>query len=243
MRDPDTHGGFSGGFSAQVAGSAIALEHALLMLLLLAGLLSIRGEQRRWVPWAVLASIVLSLFTPLYTIEMVWPLLSALVLPPLLWQMAVRLAIAQPVFNWRAIVSWGLTAVLIGLVLSGSGVLSLASALLLGMLAASLVWQLHERSMRTSELGMFAQLALAVLLTEIDITLRPLRPFLGSLVGGGGLGLILGYIGVRIALRLPVGAARNRLCLALSYAAYLLGIVPTWGLPGASAVVITLETA
>jgi hypothetical protein len=109
MRNPDTHGDFAGSFSAQVAGSAIALEHALLMLLLLAGLLSIRGEQRRWVPWAVLASIVLSLFTPLYTIEMVWPLLSALVLPPLLWQMAVRLAIAQPVFTWRAIVSWGLT--------------------------------------------------------------------------------------------------------------------------------------
>jgi hypothetical protein len=243
MRDPDTHGGFTGSFSAQVAGSAIALEHALLMLLLLAGLLSIRGEQRRWVPWAVLASIVLSLFTPLYTIEMVWPLLSALVLPPLLWQMAVRLAIAQPVFTWRAIVSWGLTAVLIGLVLSGSGTLSLAGALLLGILAASLVWQLHERSIRTSELGMFAQLALAVLLTEIDITLRPLRPFLGSLVAGGGLGLILGYIGVRIALRLPVGAARNRFCLALSYAAYLLGIVPPWGLPGASGVVLTLVTA
>jgi hypothetical protein len=97
--------------------------------------------------------------------------------------------------------------------------------------------------MRTSELGMFAQLALAVLLTEIDITLRPLRPLLGSLVAGGGLGLILGYVGVRIALRLPVGAARNRWCLALSYAAYLLGIVPPWGLPGASAVVLTLVTA
>jgi hypothetical protein len=243
MRNPDTHDGFARSFSAQVAGSAIELEHALLMLLLLAGLLSIQGEQRRWVPWAVLASIVLSLFTPLYTIEMVWPLLSALVLPPLLWQMAVRLTTAHPVLNWRALVSWGLIAVLIGLALRGSGTLSLAGALLLGILAASLVWQMHERTIGTSELGTFAQLALAVLLTEIDITLRPLRPLLGSLVAGGGLGLILGYIGVCMALRLPAGAARNRFCLVLSYGAYTVATVPPWGLPGASGVVHTVVTA
>ncbi len=243
MRDSDTHIRFAWSFSNQVAGSAIVLEHALLMLLLLAGLLSIQGEQRRWVPWAVLASITLSLFTPLYPIEMVWPFLSALVLPPLLWQMAVRLATAQPILNWRAVVSWGLIAVLIGLALTGSGTLSLAGALLLGIMAASLVWQMHERTIGTSELGMFAQLALALLLTEIDVTLRPVRLLLGSLVAGGGLGLILGFIGVRIALHLPVGAARNRFCLALSYAAYLVGTVPPWGLPGASGIALTVATA
>jgi hypothetical protein len=243
MRDSDAPVRFAGIFSNQAAGSAIALEHALLMLLLLAGLLSMQGEQRRWVPWVVLASIALSLFTPLYTIELVWPWLSALVLPPLLWQMAVRVALAHPVFNWRAIVSWGLIAVLIGLALSGSGTLSLAGALLLGILAASLVWQMHERTIGTSELGTFAQLALVLLVTEIDIAFRPLRPLLGSLVAGGGLGLILGYIGVRIGLRLPVGAARNHFCLALSYGAYLVGILPPWGLPGASGVVLTVVTA
>jgi hypothetical protein len=213
------------------------------MLLLLAGLLTIQGEQRRWIPWAILASIALSLFSPFYRIEIVWPVLSALVLPPLLWQIAIRLSTTHPVLTWRIVVSWGLIVVLIGLALSGSGGLPLASALLLGILTASLVWQTHQHTIGTSELGMFAQLALAVLLTESDITLRPLRPLLGSLVAGGGLGLMLGYVGVRIALRLPVGVARNRFCLALSYAAYLIGMVPPWELPGASGVVLTLVTA
>jgi len=49
MRDSDIHVRFATSLSDQVAGSAIALDHALLMLLLLAGLLSIEGEQRRWV--------------------------------------------------------------------------------------------------------------------------------------------------------------------------------------------------
>jgi Na+/H+ antiporter NhaD/arsenite permease-like protein len=37
----------------QAAGSTLAPEHALVMLLLLVGLLSIRGAARRYVPWAL----------------------------------------------------------------------------------------------------------------------------------------------------------------------------------------------
>jgi hypothetical protein len=243
MSDSGVHARFATSLSDQAAESGLALEHALTMLLLVVGLLSTHSsEQRRWVFWAVLVSIALSLLTPFYSIAMIWPLLSALVLPPLLWHMAVRLATARPVLNWRAILSWWLIAVLIGLALSGSGILSPAGALLLGILAASLVWQVQERSIGATALGTVGPLALAVLLTELDVTLLPLRPLLGSLLASGGLGLILGYIGVRIALRLPVGTARNHFCLGLSYAAYLVGALPPWGLPGASAVVLTAVT-
>jgi len=38
--------------SNQVAGSPLELEHALIILLLLVGLLSIRGKYKRYVPWA-----------------------------------------------------------------------------------------------------------------------------------------------------------------------------------------------
>jgi hypothetical protein len=73
---------FATGPSRQVVERALALEHALIMLLLLVGLLSIRGERRRYVPWVVVASVALSLFTPVHTLALAWPLLSALVLPP-----------------------------------------------------------------------------------------------------------------------------------------------------------------
>jgi hypothetical protein len=68
------------------------------------------------VPWVVLAGVALSLFTPVHTLAaLAWPFVSALVLPPLLWQVAVRLATAQFVFTGRAGLAWLLTALLIGL--------------------------------------------------------------------------------------------------------------------------------
>jgi len=116
------------GVLGQIAGDALMLEHALTMLLLLVGLLSIQGEQRRYVPWVVLAGVALSLFTPVHTLSIPWPIISALVLPPLLWQVAVRLATAHSDFTWRAWLAWILTALLIGLAL---GALLLAGGLFL----------------------------------------------------------------------------------------------------------------
>ena len=223
---------------AQVAGSALALEHALIMLLLLVGLLSIRGQQRRYVPWVVLAGIVLSLFTPIHAFELAWPFISALVLPALLWQVGVRIATVRPTFAWRNWLAWLPTALLIALALNVGGRVPPASALLLGILAVSLMSQVRERSAGSTELGAFGQLALAFLIVEVDIALRPQNSFLGSLFVGASLGLVLGYIGARVAFRLPAGDARNYLCLGLAYVAYLAS-----ALIGASGVVTTTMTA
>lgn len=154
---------------------------------------------------------------------------------PLLWQIAVRLATAQLIFTWRAGLAWLLTALLIGLALSVGGP---ASSSLLGILATSLLWQVRERATGSTDLGAFGQLALALLLAEVDVTLHPLGPFLGSLFVGAGFGLLLGYIGVRVAFRLPVGEIRNLFCLSLAYLAYLVGAMPR-----ASGVVTATMTA
>lgn len=207
----------------QFAGSALALEHALVMLLLLVGLLSIRERQRRYVPWVILLGVALSLSTPAHSLEFTWPIISALVLPPLLWQMAVRMAAAQPALNPRGWLAWLATGLLIGLALTiGRGV-SLASAVLLGILATSLIWQIRERATGSTDLGAFGQLTLALLLAEVDLSLHSPGHLVGSLFAGAVLGLLLGYVGVRIALRLPQGQARNWFCLGLAYVAYLLG--------------------
>jgi hypothetical protein len=224
-------------FAEQTTIDAVSLEHALLILLLLSGLLSSPSAQHRWMPWAVLASIGLSLFAPLYRIDIAWPLLAALVLPPLLWQLAARLATVHAMPHWRELAAWVLTAGFVGCAMYAGGWMSFAGGLLLGIVTASQVWQARQDTAAMSELGSFAPLALAIVLTEIDLTLYPLRPLLRSLIASGGLGLIFGYIAVRIALRFPAGAARSRTCLLLSYAAYLIGSIL-----GASGVMLTLVT-
>lgn len=211
------------GLPDQAVGDTVTLEHALTMLLLLVGLLSIQREQRRFVPWVILVGVALSLFTPFHTLGIAWPIILALVLPPLLWQVAVRLATGHSEVTPRVWLAWLLTALLIGLALVVGGGVPPASAALLGILAASLAWQVRERATGGTELGGFGQLALALLLAEVDVTLHPLGPFLGSLFAGAGLGVLLGYIGVQVAFRLPVGEARNYFCLGLAYVAYLAG--------------------
>lgn len=220
-----------------MAGSALALEHALLLVLLLVGLLSNQGPLRRYVPWVVLAGIGLSLLTPVHALEPAWPLISALVLPLLLWQVGVRVATIRSTFVWRTWLVWLLTALLMAAALHLGGRVPLIGALLLGLLAASLVWQVRERTTGGTALGAFALLALALLLAEANVTQNPPWAFLGTLFSGAGLGLLLGYIGVRVALRLPAAGSRTLFCLGLAYLAYLVGLVI-----GASGVVTVAMT-
>jgi len=211
--------------SNQVAGSPLELEHALIMLLLLVGLLSIHGKYKRYVPWVIIGGVALSMFTPIHIIEPAWPIISALVLPPLLWQVALRLSTTRPAFSWRTLLAWLLMIILIGLALSLGGKVSLANALLMGILAASLMWQLREHATGSSDLGAFGQLTLALLLVEVDVALHPLGPFLGSLFSSAALGLFLGFVGVRLAPRFPAGKTRNLFYLGLIYFAYLAGVL------------------
>ena len=211
--------------SNQMVGSPLELEHALIMLLLLVGLLSIRGKYQRYVPWVIVGGVALSMFTPTHIIKPDWHILSALILPPLIWQVAIRLASVRPAFSWRSLLAWLLTIILIGLALNFGGKVLLASALLIGVLAAGLMWQLHERDIGSSDLGAFGQLTLALLLVEVDAALHPLGPFLGSLFSSAALGLLLGYVGARLAHHFPAGLARNLFYLGLIYFAYLAGVM------------------
>jgi hypothetical protein len=226
-------------FYNSATDSALALEHGLIMLLLLAGMLSIRGQQRRYVPWVVLAGVLLSLLTPTHAFEPAWPFISALVLPPLLWQIGLNLATARPSFSQRGGLAWLLTGLIIAAGLRGAGQLPLASSLLLGMLSASLMWQVRERVAGSTDLGAFGQLSVALLLAEISVTENAVGPFLGTLFSGAGGGLVLGFIGVRVAFRLPAGEPRNLFCLGLAYIAYLLAaMIGTSGVVAATSVAL-----
>ena len=175
---------FPGSISDRLSGSPLDLDHALIMLLLLVGLLSIRSKYQRFVPWVIIGGAVLSLFTPAHIIKPAWPILSALILPLLMWQLAVQMATIRPTFSWRSLLAWVVTITLIGLGLSLGGKLSLAYAAFIGVLAASLMWQLRMVDTGGSDLGAFGQLTLALLLVEVDVALHPLRPLLGRMWPG-----------------------------------------------------------
>ena len=178
-------------------------------MLSLVGLLSIRGKRQQFVSWVIIGGVALSFFTPVHYIEPAWPILSALVVPPLLWQIATRLATAKPVFIWRNLLAWFLMVFLIGVALWLGGKMSLANALLLSVLAASLIWQVRTRSIGSTDLGVFGQLTLALLLVEVNSNMQPLSQFLGSLFSGASIGLFLSYPGIKLASRLPTGKSRK----------------------------------
>lgn len=204
-------------------GNYVDLEHTLILMLILVGLLSHHGKHRRIVPWIIAGGVVLALFTPVQHIMLSWPLISALVLPPLLWQVSVRLAIARPVIRWQNVTAWLLTTLFIGISLILAADLPPTNAFFLSLLASSLIWQVHEQQTGGTDLGIFGPLTLALLLVEVDVLLHPLGSFLGSLFTGVGLGLLLGVVAAQVAVRIPIGKMRFFYYFALSYVSYLIG--------------------
>jgi len=212
-------------------------------MLILVGLLSHQGKHRRFVPWIVAGGVTLALFTPVQRITLTWPLISALVLPPLLWQVSIRLAIARPVIRWQNVTVWLLTTLFIGISLNLAADLPLTNALLLSLLASSLIWQVHEQQTGSTDLGIFGPLTLALLLVEVDVSLHPMGSFLGSLFTGVGIGLFIGIIAAQVAVRIPVGNMRFIYYFALSYVSYLIGsMLGTSGIAMAVTTGLTVTT-
>ena len=224
-------------------GGYVDLEHTLILMLILVGLLSHQRKNRRIVPWIIAGGVVLALFTPVQRIMLSWPLISALVLPPLLWQVSIRLAIARPVIRWQNVTAWLLTTLFIGISLILAADLPPPNAFLLSLLASSLIWQVHEHQTGSTDLGVFGPLTLALLLVEVDVLLHPLGSFLGSLFTGVGLGLILGIIAAQVAVRIPIGKKRFIYYFALAYVSYLIGsILGTSGIAMAISTGLVLTT-
>ncbi|MBN1119775.1 MAG: hypothetical protein JXJ17_01755 [Anaerolineae bacterium] len=223
--------------SALITGSLLDVEHALTLLLLLVGLLSIEGRQRRFVPWVILAGIVIALVTPIHTIEPAWPVLTAILVPILMWQVALRIATARSMWSWKQGLSWLIIATLLGAALYASGSQDIGSTILLSVVAASLVLQVREQPSDGIYLSAFGLLTVALLLAEVDLTLHSIGTWLGTLFSGVGFGLALGVVAVIVAKRFIPLETRNMFFLIVAYVAYLVGIVF-----GISGIALTLMT-
>jgi NhaP-type Na+/H+ or K+/H+ antiporter len=208
-----------------IEGSPLDVKHALTLLLLLVGLLSIEGRQRRFVPWVIVAGIIIALVTPIHTIEPAWPILTGILVPILMWHVALQMATARFVWPWRQILSWLTIATVFGAALYISGSQDIGSTVLLSVVAASLVWQVREQSSQRTYLSVFGLLAVAFLLAEVDLTLHSVGTWLSTLLAGAGFGLVFGVLTVSVAKHLVSPEARNWFLLGVAYGTYLFGVV------------------
>lgn len=216
----------------------IALEHSLIMLLLLTGLLNAQPGLPAWVQWAIGGSLALAFVAPPLPIALPWDWLSALVIPLLLWQAAQRLIDARWPISRVDIGLWLWMTLGIGGVLALTAELPLPGAFTFGLLATSMMWRASGDSARRSHLGQIGSLALAFLLAEIAPTVESPDRYVLALLGGAGLGAATGYAGIRAAQRLPAGMKRDVLSIGQVYLAYVAGIL--FGVSGVAAAALSV---
>jgi hypothetical protein len=221
------------------SGTLLDTEHGLVMLLLLFGLLTYRGKRlSKWVPVAFIGGLLLSLFTPIHEINLFWPVIAGLVVPPFLWQAAVAVTKSGPIRRQWSLVVWIGTLALVTLSLRMFGGLPFSNALLLGILTVTLVWYFRELNVERSYLSTIGLITLVVLLEEVDLALVSLQLWLGTLASGTAIGIGLGFLGIYLYRKLKQFKWKNAFFFGWAYVSYLVGIVF-----GTSAIATTLAAA
>ena len=217
----------------------IETEHGLVMLLLLYGLLTYRGEKlTKWVPVVIVIGILLSVFTPVHEINLFWPVITGLVVPPFLWQGAVAITKSGLLGHRRNLLLWGSILLLVTFSLFQFSSLPFSNSLLLGLLAVTLVWYLREITFDRTFLSTIGLIALVVLLVEIDLAVVSLRFWLRNLVSGIAIGFVMGFLGIYIYRKFRNHGWKNIFFFIWAYLAYLTGFVF-----GTSAIATTLAAA
>ena len=211
-------------------------EHGLVMLLLLYGLLTCRGKRfLKWVPAVIVVGILLSLFTPVHEIEFFGPVITGLVVPPFLWRGAVAVTKSGPIHRQLSLAIWIITPILVTLNQRFFELLPLSNALLLGILAVTLVWYFQELIAERSYLSTIGLITLVVLLEEIDLSLVSAQPWLATFISGTSIGTAVGYLGIYFLRKLRWNKWKNVFFFIWAYVSYLIGLAL-----GTSAIASTL---
>src|SRR5919109_2170529 len=198
----------------------VTLEHTLVILLLLVGLLNAKPKIPKLAGWAIAAALVLVLIAPAAVILLPWAWLSALVIPILLWQLFQRLAEAHMRVELRDVAIWSAMVLGIGGILFLTSELTAAGSFMFGLLAASMVWRAVEEDRQPTHLGQLGPLALAFLLAEIAPAVEAPGRYGIALITGAGIGALVGYVAVGAAQRIQQSAWHNILSIGQVYLAY-----------------------
>ena len=205
-----------------------ALEHTLVILLLLVGLLNAKPRIPKLAWGAIASALLLVLIAPAVPIMLPWELLSALIIPVLLWQVAERMAREQIPVKLKDFVIWLGMAVGISGILLFTSELTAAGSFMFGLLAASMVWRSVEEDRQSTHLGQVGPLALAFLLAEVAPAVEAPGRYGVALIAGAGIGAFVGYVAVQAAQRLQQSAWHNILSIGQVYLGYGLAAFFNW---------------
>jgi CBS domain-containing protein len=216
----------------------ITLEHTLVILLLLVGLLNAKPKISKLAWWTIASALLLVVITPAIPIVLPWEWLSALIIPVLLWQIAERLARVHTPVNIKDFVIWLGMALGISGILLFTSELTAAGSFMFGLLAASMIWRAVEEDRQPTHLGQLGPLALAFLLAEIAPAVEAPGRYGVALITGAGIGALVGYVAVQAAQRIQQNAWQNILSIGQVYLAY--GMAAFLNLSGVAAAIMSV---
>ncbi len=198
----------------------LVLEHSLIILLLLVGMLQARPRAPVLSRIAAAGALTLAFLVPGRPMTLPWEWLTAVLVPLLLWQAARLLSVIRWPARRRELALWLLAVAAIASPLALTSFLPLTGTFLFGLLAASMVWRAVEEEQSPTALGQIGPLALVFLLAEVAPAVEAPGRYLLALLGGAGLGGAIGYGSVRLALITPKPAWRGILSIGQVYLSY-----------------------
>jgi CBS domain-containing protein len=217
----------------------VTLEHTLVILLLLVGLLNAQPKIPNMVRWTIAGALALVLIAPTVPIVLPWVWLIGLIIPVLLWQTSQRLVEVRVRIKRKDLAIWLGMALGISGILFFTSELGAAGAFVSGLLAASMVWRALEQDRQPTYLGQVGPLALAFLLAEIAPAVEAPGRYVIALLAGVGLGALLGYSAVHAAQRLSQSIWQNIIGIGQVYLAY--GIAMFFEMSGVAAALMSVS--
>lgn len=210
------------------------IEHALFLILLLSYLL--RGLPGRHPAnlYLIAGGLLLALLPPFFRVVIPWNLILAMVLPWIFWQNARSWLKLDWHLPRREVFLWLIIALSLGMILAFIGDSPWLRAILFGIIAASMLWQVVNQEGIFNPLGNFGSLIVVFLLVETSLAIDDPRHSLGSLFSGAGVGMGLGLLSTAVA-RKVAPKYKSWISLGQVYLAYWAALII-----GASAVAAAL---
>lgn len=177
----------------------VEFEHTLFQLLLLVGLLNSKPPHSKYTPFIIAAGLILVFLPPVQPISIPWDLVLALTIPLLLWQNAQRMINTGWYGKWKGLLLWVGSALLFALMLSLTNALEFPSAILFGLIIASMAWRPGEPENSSSFISQIGPLTLVFLLLEVEPMVETPTHYLGGIFSGIFFGLVIAITAVIIS--------------------------------------------
>jgi len=202
----------------------VGYEHALFLILLLGYLLISLRDRHPFSIYVLTVGVLLTLLPPFYRFTISWELFLALILPWILSQGAQNWLRISWEIPKRDIYLWLSTALFLGMVIYFIGGSHWLRTVYIGVIAASMFWNLSRSRERSNLLEVIGPLTIIFLLVETSLPLNEPALYIGTLFSGAGIGIILAIISIVSMKKVPVEHSRWIL-LVQSYLAYWIAYV------------------